>query len=518
MARKREHWGSRIGIILAVAGSAVGLGNFLRFPAKATLNGGGAFMIPYFIAFLLLGIPLMWIEWTLGRMGGRHGHGTAPGMFREIGKSRAFGFLGTMGVLGPFLILIYYMYVESWSLGYAYFSFTGKLFQASDQASFRTFLSDYQGITSGTYFNGLGAAYTFLVLTFLANFYFIWRGVRGGIETLAKYGMPALVIIGIVLAGRVLSLGTPDPTHPELSVGNALGFVWNPDFTALNNSRVWLEAAGQIFFTLSVGIGVILTYASYLKSKDDVTLSGLTAASTNEFCEVILGASIIIPAAFVFLGSAGARGVAESGIFNLGFVTTPLIFQQIPLGAAFAGLWFLLLFLAGITSSASLIQPAVAFLEDEFRLTRGKATVVLALIAFVATQPAVLLIRHGAVDELDFWGGTLFLVVFATLETILFGWVLGMKKGWHEMHQGALLRVPRAYRFIIKYVTPAFLLCLLGFWSYQQFWPTIVLKNAPEADRPSIWMVRGMILLLWIVLIGLTAVAFRRRDRKGAQS
>lgn len=514
MAQRREHWGSRIGIILAVAGSAVGLGNFLRFPGLVALNGGGAFMIPYFVAFLLLGIPLMWVEWTLGRLGGRHGHGTAPGMFHEITRSRAAGLIGTMGVVGPFLILIYYLWVESWTLGYAFFSFSGKLFQATDQAALKSFLSDYQGITRHGYVNGIGVAYLFFVLAFVANFYFIYRGVQGGIERLSRIGMPVLAVLGILLLVRVLTLGTPDPAQPELSIKNALGFVWNPDFAALGNSKVWLDAAGQIFFTLSVGIGVILTYASYLKNTDDVTLSGLTAASTNEFCEVILGGSIVIPAAFVFLGAAGARGVAEGGIFNLGFVTTPFVFAGIPLGFLFSGIWFLLLFIAGITSTVSLIQPAVAFLEDEYKVTRGKATLLLAAVAFLACQPGIFLLQHGVVDELNFWGGTVFLVVFATVETILFGWIVGINKGWYEMHQGALLRVPRVFRIVIRYVTPAYLLILLGTWSYQQFWPTIILKGAAPETKPYIWGTRALIVALWGLVVVLAAVAFRRRARR----
>lgn len=514
MAERREHWGSRIGVILAVAGSAVGLGNFLRFPAMATLNGGAVFMIPYFIAFLLLGIPLMWVEWTLGRIGGRHGHGTAPGILGEITGRRAWRYLGTIGVLGPFLILIYYMYIESWTLAYAVFSFTGKLGAVPDQASMQTFLSDYQGITRSGHFNGLGTALVFFVVTFLFNFYFIYRGIQGGIEKLSRIGMPILVVLAIILAIRVLTLGTPDPAHPELSINQALGFIWNPDFSQLGNAKVWLEATGQIFFTLSVGIGVILTYASYLKNTDDVALSGLTAASTNEFCEVILGGSIIIPAAFVFLGAAGALAVAQGGIFNLGFVTMPLIFQKIPLGGLFCGAWFLLLFIAGITSSVSLIQPAICFLEDELKLPRRRATILLAIVAFVCCLPGIFFLRHGVVDELDFWGGRLFLVVFATIEILIFGWVLGMNKGWYELHQGALLRVPRIYRFVIKYIAPLYLLVLLGVYSYQQFGPTLALQGVPEENRPWIWGTRGMIALLWAGLLVLVSIVWKRRERR----
>jgi SNF family Na+-dependent transporter len=513
MSANREQWGSKLGVILAVAGSAVGLGNFLRFPAKAVLNGGGAFMIPYFAAFLLLGVPLMWVEWTLGRMGGALGHGTAPGMFDKLdGTGRWAKYLGTIGVLGPFVILIYYMYIESWTLAYAFYSFTGHLPFSGGQESMKAFLSGYQGLARNQYFSSLLPALLFFVLTFLMNFIFIYRGVQGGIEKLSRYGMPVLLGLGLLLMVRVLSLGTPDPCLPELSIKNALGFIWNPNFSELKNAKVWIEAAGQIFFTLSVGIGVILTYASYLRKRDDVTLSGLSASATNEFCEVILGGSIVIPAAFVFLGGAsGTLAAAQSGTFNLGFVTMPLIFGQIPAGQLFSGLWFALLFIAGITSSVSLIQPAVSFLEDELGWGRRKSVLALAAVSLAACLPAIFFLGHGFVDELDFWGGTFFLVVFATIEVILFAWVYGIDRGWQEMHQGARIRIPIFYKYVIKYVTPLFLLGLLGVWSYQQFWPFIIMRGVSPADRPYQWAARIMILLMWLAIAAAVAWVWRRK-------
>ncbi len=519
MAEKREQWGSKLGVILAVAGSAVGLGNFLRFPAKAVQNGGGAFMIPYFAAFLLLGIPLMWVEWTLGRMGGQRGHGTAPGIFDRLdGAGRWAKYLGVIGVLGPFVILIYYMYIESWTLAYAWYSFTGHLPFGAGQAEMKAFLAGYQGLAGNQYFSSLGPALLFFALTFLVNFYFIYKGVRGGIEKLSKYGMPVLLGLGVLLAARVLTLGTPDPALPELSVGNALGFIWNPDFSQLLNAKVWIEAAGQIFFTLSVGIGVILTYASYLRRQDDIALSGLSASATNEFCEVILGGSIVIPAAFLFLGgAAGALDAASSGTFNLGFVTMPMIFGKIPAGFLFSGLWFSLLFIAGITSSVSLIQPAVSFLEDELGWPRRRSVLILAAVSLLACLPAILFLGHGFVDELDFWGGTFFLVVFAAIEVILFAWVYGIDRGWQEMHQGARIRIPIFYKHVIKYVTPLFLLGLLGVWSYQQFWPFIAMQGVSPADRPYQWAARALVFGLGAAIAAMVAWVWRRRGATAAR-
>ncbi|MFA5035526.1 MAG: sodium:calcium symporter, partial [Candidatus Margulisiibacteriota bacterium] len=177
MAEKRQEWGTKLGIILAVAGSAVGLGNFLRFPVQAAQNGGGAFLIPYFISFVLLGIPLMWIEWAIGRHGGLFGHGSAPFILNRLWKNRLAKYLGVVGIFGPVVIFIYYTYIESWLLGYAFFSLTGQLFAVITPAAMKDFLTAYQGLAPGS---NLMTAYVFFLITFLINFYFVYRGVQGG--------------------------------------------------------------------------------------------------------------------------------------------------------------------------------------------------------------------------------------------------------------------------------------------------------------------------------------------------
>ena len=505
----RENWGSRLGIIMAVAGSALGLGNFLRFPAKAAVNGGGAFMIPYFISLLLLGIPLMWIEWTLGRFGGGFEHGTAPGIFHSIWKKNRFiKYFGIIGIFGPLIIFVYYTYIESWTLAYSFFAISAKLSSINDQATMKSFLMGFQGLESNQFFSGLSSAYIFFLITFVLNILIIYHGIKRGIERLCKLAMPLLFIFGIILMFRVFTLGTPDAAHPTWNVSNGFGFLWNPDFSALKSAKVWLEAAGQIFFTLSVGIGVILTYSSYLSKGDDVALSGLTASATNEFAEVILGGSIIIPAAFVFFGPVDIKSIAASGVFNLGFVTMPMVLNRLPLSEIFGFLWFALLFLAGITSSVSLAQPAVAFLEDEFNLNRKKAVLIFGFVSFILCQPAIFFLGKGVVDELDFWGGTFFLVLFALIETILFAWVFGMDKAWDEMHKGADMRIPAIYKFIIKYITPLFLIFILGVWFWQQWVPIILMKNVAADNFSYILFTRIGLILVFLVLAILVKLAW----------
>ena len=497
---------------MAVAGSAIGLGNFLRFPAKAAVNGGGAFMIPYFVSLLLLGIPLMWIEWTLGRYGGGFGHGTAPGIFHSVWqKNRFIKYFGVIGIFGPLIIFIYYTYIESWTLAYSFFSLIGKYDRLTDQASMKNFLSGFQGIEENEYFHSLDTAYFFFLVTFAANLAVIYHGIKGGIEKFCKWALPVLFVFAIALFIRVVTLGTPDINKPDWNINNGFGFLWNPDFSALKSAKVWLEAAGQIFFTLSVGIGVILTYASYLPKGDDVVLSGTTAAATNEVAEVILGGSIIIPAAFVFFGPVDIQTIAQSGVFNLGFVTMPLVLNQLPLSHIFGFFWFFLLFLAGITSSVSLAQPAIAFMEDEFDISRRKAVVIFGIVSFILCQPAIFFLKNGVVDELDFWGGTFFLVVFALIEVILFSWVFGMEKAWDEIHKGADIRVPRIYKFIIKYVTPSFLLFILGMWFWQEWIPIIFMKNVAPENHLYVLATRIGLLSMFGILAILVKIAWSRK-------
>jgi SNF family Na+-dependent transporter len=510
--RIRDSWGTRLGIIMAVAGSAVGLGNFLRFPGKVAANGGGAFMIPYFISLLLLGIPLMWIEWTLGRYGGGYEHGTAPGIFHSVWKKNRFiKYFGVIGIFGPLVIFIYYSYIESWTLAYSFFALTGQYAQAQDQASMKSFLSAFQGLEQNSYFQGIGTAYTFFVITFILNVIVIYYGIRKGIERLCNIAMPILLFFGVILLVRVITLGTPDLAKPDWNIANGFGFLWNPDFSALKSAKVWIEAAGQIFFTLSVGIGVILTYASYLSKGDDVALSGLSAAGANEFAEVILGGSIVIPAAFVFFGPVDIQNIARSGVFNLGFVTMPLVLGKLPLANIFGFLWFFLLFLAAITSAVSLAQPAIAFLEDEFAIDRKKAVSIFGSVVFVLCQPAIFFLGNGVVDELDFWGGTFFLVVFATIETLLFGWVFGMKSAWDEIHRGAQMKIPKIYRFIIKYITPAFLFLIMGAWFYQEWIPVIFMENVSPENRIYILATRLGLIILFVILAVLVKLAWRKK-------
>jgi SNF family Na+-dependent transporter len=510
----REAWASRIGLILAMAGNAIGLGNFLRFPVQAAQNGGGAFMIPYFIALLLLGIPLMWVEWAIGRRGGQFHYGSAAGAFgalcRSRGSSTVANYLGALGISIPIAFAIYYNYVESWTLAYSTFSITGKYFGILDRASMVNFLESFQGLEVSEHFASIATALIFFLITLGINVYVLSRSVAEGIERLAKIAMPTLFIFALILVVRVLTLGTPDPAKPENSVYNGFGYLWNPDFSQITKAGPWLAAAGQIFFTLSIGTGAILTYASYMKRKDDMALTGLTTSITNEFAEVICGGSIAIPVAVAFFGLTETTEIAQSGGFNLGFTAMPIIFQKLPLGQIFGAMWFLLLFFAGITSSVALCSPAMAFLQDQMKMSRQKAAAIVGAVLLVCGLPVVLFLGHGFLDEMNFWAGTFGLVVFAAIEAILFAWVFGIKKAWAEINEGADIRIPSVFRFIIQYVTPVYLIGLLVFWGVQDGIPVLLMEGKPTADIPYLWGARLMMLGLTVIAVVLIARAYKR--------
>jgi len=524
--RQNEYWSSRIGVILAVAGSAVGLGNFLRFPGLAAQYGSGAFMIAYFISLILLGIPICWIEWTLGRYAGRFGYHSSPGIFCVLVRHPFGKYIGVLGILIPLVIFMYYVYIEAWCLGYATFMFTRKLELGNDIKEYVKFWSSFVGADSdGLAFSKThNQAVLFLGLVFALNFYFIYKGLVRGIEAFCKYAVPILMLLGILVLIRVLTLGTPDPNRPELNVNNALGFMWNPGnvWAQLKNPQLWLAAAGQIFFSLSVGFGVVITYASYLRQDDDVVLSGLSASSANEFCEVALGGMITVPAAYLFFGAAGIVG---QGTFSLGFNVLPMVFSKMPAGYFFGGLFFLLLFLAAITSSLSMLQPGIAFLEEGLGLNRRQSTALLGLITGLGTLFVVYFSKDlKALDTLDFWVGTVCIYIMASILAITYGWILGIDKAWQETHRGAEMRIPAFFKLIIKYVTPSYLITIFALfvvfkvvgWNPQtgQIAPTpyvqdLISNNGSPVARLSATLIIVVALFLTI----LVATAGRRWNK-----
>ncbi len=524
MARTKERWGTRLGVILAVAGSAVGLGNFLRFPGTAAQNGGGTFMVPYFCALLLLGIPICWAEWTLGKRGGQLGYHSCPAILGQLGGSRIWRYLGVMGLLMPTIVYMYYVLVESWTLAYAGYYLFGRLDLGSDPSQYPArssqFFTNLVGLDQDGFMlqGGLHPSVIFWMIAFGVNFCLIYRGISKGIEKFCNVAMPIMVLCAGAVLIRVLTLGTPDPAHPDQNVLNGLGFMWNPKpigsahsaLSALADPKVWLAAAGQVFFTLSVGFGVIMNYASYLGPKDDVVLSSLTASATNEFFEVCLGGLITIPAAFIFLGAAGAVG----GTFGLGFNTLPVVFAYMPAGRWFGFIWFTMLFLAAVTSSISLLQPVIAFLEEALGVGRRASVTILGLITALGCLFLIYFSKDlAALDTMDFWMAQLGIFILGTIEVVVLAWVFGARRAHWVACQGAELHPPSwVFTVLMRCITPLCLLTVFGAWCY--LYAGDYLRSLARGGVPLAAV--GIIATVLLFMLILVHLAGRRWDRADA--
>ena len=508
-SENKEQWGSKLGVILAVAGSAVGLGNFLRFPGQAAANGGGAFLIPYFCALFLLGIPIGWAEWSMGRYGGKKGLHSAPAIMGLFAKGSMGRYLGIVGVLIPLGVAFYYTFLETWTFGYFLKYLTGGVgvdvnASVADQVSassafYRSFTGAEQDgvlITGDSKFT-----LTSWVVVFAVNMWFVFRGLSKGIEKFCSYAMPAMAIIAVGVLIRVLTLGTPDPSMPEQNVINGLGYVWNPNYSKLGEAQTWLAAAGQIFFSLSVGFGVIINYASYMKKNDDVALSGLTSAATNELFEVGFGGMITLTAAFVFLGVSGTTAAVATGSFSLGFATLPVVFAHMgALGNVIGAAWFFMLFLAAITSSLSMYQPAVALMKEALGWSHGKATTSIAILGTIGAALTLWFTQNGSYwNTMDFWVGTLLIFVMAGVQIIYFSWVFGLERGWKEIHNGAAIQIPTVFKVVMKYIAPAYLIIVFVMFCIQNLGASLTAAWATTGSRMAILTIVGLIIFLLAV-------------------
>ena len=560
---KTDSWNSNLGVMLAVAGSAVGFGNFLRFPGLAAQYGGGAFMIAYFVSFLLLGIPISWVEWSIGRRGGSLGGHSTASIFYRLSGSPAWKYLGLAGVLAPLALCMYYIYLEAWTLGYAWHTAVGDLsFSHAEQYS--AFFNSFVGMeANGQVFNGQSSTLIFFGIVLLLNFYLIFRGISKGIEWFCKWSMPVLLITCVIILVRVLTIGTPDAAYPNRSISEGLGYMWNPDkimlvdattgktldmvpaaatpeqkaelvaatqhdhpaaqvrekhitlWSGLLNPELWLAAAGQVFFSLSVGFGTVCTYASYIRRHKDVALGSLTANMANAATEIGLAGMMIIPAAVGFLGVAAA---ATTNIFGLGFNVLPQVFNSMPGGQLFGTLFFFLLFIAAITSAISMLQPGVAFLEEFWGLKRVQSISLLALLLTCGTLMVAWFTEDLiALDTMDFWFGNLSLYLTTGLYLYLFCVVWGSNRGLAELRHGSTLQLPRPVAFFITWVTPVIMLTIFASWCYR----TLFVEHNYHIENLLNLKAGAVIPLLWTLLVTIfmafvihTSPAFHKRHHK----
>lgn len=433
--KKRENFSSKLGIIVATAGSALGLGNIYRFPCEAGANGGGAFLIVYLAIALLIGTPLMISEFIIGR----RAKSNPIGAFRTLsGKRSAWPVVGYLGVGCAFLILAFYTTVAGWTLGYLGKSIAGHFNgQNLDQIQ-----AQFASFTNHPWLP-LVCQLAFLALTALV----VARGVKDGIEKYSKILMPMLLVIMVVLCVKSLTLS---------GAGEGMRFFFNPDFSKING-RVLISALGQSFFSLSIGMGALITYGSYISKKDNMTSSAVGVVLADTLVAVLAGI-VIFPAAFTF-------GIKPEAGASLAFTTLPMVFQQMTGGYFFCLIFFLLLVIATLTSTISLLEVIVAALTEETKLSRTKAAILGALGTAVIGVLATLSFRAGSplhlggrsvFDLLDHITAMYFMPLGGLLIVLFVGWRMKRRDSLDELTNGGTLKagLAKAILFIVKYIAP----------------------------------------------------------------
>ncbi len=385
----REKWSSSIGFILASIGSAVGIGNIWRFPYMVGENGGGAFLIPYLIAVFLFGLPLMILEFALGR----HFKTSVVSAFSIIGKKFRLAGIFLVFIMG--MIVSYYLVITGWVLAYSFF------FVFGIPMTFSSFTDSYYPLL-------------FFLIAGVISFIVVRAGVRQGIEKLSTYLIPLLFAMLLMLVIFALSL-------PGAARG--IEFYLTPDFAKLADPLVWTAAFGQAFFSLGVGTGIMLTYGSYMRDESIVKSAGIITVS--DLVVAMLGGFVVFPIVFSY-GLDPASGV------KLAFVTLPPIFQAMSYGAIIGAAFFLLLFFAAITSAVSMVEVPVATLIDSYGFERKKATSMVTIVILLVGLPSALsysplklaLFGTPILDINDFAFGTIGIIAAGLVLTIVGGWYL----------------------------------------------------------------------------------------------
>ena len=434
----RGNFGSRLGVILASAGSAVGLGNIWRFPTEVGRNGGAAFILVYLCCVFLLALPVMISEFIVGRSS----RSNTVGAYRTLAPGKPWVVAGFMGVLGGILVLSFYSVVAGWTLHYTIQSFGLKLMGNQDFGEvFNTFVTNPR--------KPLVYQFVFLLLTHFV----VARGVESGIERFSKVMMPVLLVIILLLSCFSLTLpGARD----------GLAFLLKPDFSKVT-TKVVLSAMGQAFFSLSVGIGCLATYASYFKRETRLVNSALSVCAIDSMVAILSG-FIIFPAAF------SVAGVQVDSGPGLVYITLPhvfnMVFENIPfIGYLFSGLFYILLLLAALTSTISMHEIATAFFRENYKLSRRVSATVVTLICLLLGTACCL--SFGPWSEVKIWGMGFFdLFDFLTakfmmplggiLITMFVEWYLDRKLVVDELTNGGTLKVRGLgfLLFLVRWVAP----------------------------------------------------------------
>ena len=471
----REQWSGQLGFLMAAIGSAIGLGNIWRFPGVAYSNGGGAFMIPYIIALLAVGVPVLLLDYALGH---RY-RGSSPAVFRRV--SARFEWLGWWHVVICFVIMTYYVVIVAWALRYTVFSLT--IAWGEDAAGF---FNEYIGL--GTISEAGVPAYSArpiagvvvpLVLVWAYGLYVVARGVSRGVERANRIFLPVLVVMFLMLVVRAMLL--PGAT-------DGLNTLFTPDWGKLGDYRVWMAAFGQIFFSLSIGFGIMLTYASYLKPKSNLTGTALVAGFANSSFEILAGIGVF--SAIGFMAHQGGVSVSEvEGLTGpiLSFVTFPKIISMMPGGPLFGVLFFSSLVLAGVTSLLSLLQVVSGGLQDKFGWSPARSALVLGVPA-TAISLVLFGTRSGLnnLDIVDNFINSVGVVSSAILFAVLCA-VAGPRLGVLRAHINSVssVKVPKLWEPLVGIVIPVVLFVMMAMSIVQ------VLKQGYESYPSSYVLIFG---------------------------
>lgn len=431
---KRDGFGTKLGIITAAAGSAIGLGNIYRFPCELGNNGGAAFLLVYLMVVIFLGVPVMLSELVIGR----RTQTNSVGAFRKLAPKTAWPLVGYMGVLGGYLIFAFYSTVSGWTLEYIVKAVTNS-FKGKDIAMLE---QDFAAFHNMGWRNVIWQA-IFIALTGFV----VFRGIKNGIEKTSKVLMPILLLILIVLGIRSVTL--PGATE-------GLTFLFKPDFSKITGD-VLINALGQGFFSLSLGMGVLITYGSYVKKSDNLTSTAFSVVLADTLIALLAGI-VIFPAAFSF-------GINPEAGMGLVFNTIPMIFNQMASGYVFCIVFFVLLAIAALTSTISLLEVVVAYISEERHISRKWATVWACLGSMALGCFASLSLMDGTpfklagktvFDLLDFITSNIMLPIGGVLISIFVGWKLGKSKFFAEISNEGMLKSPMksVIFFIVKYLAP----------------------------------------------------------------
>ncbi len=446
--QKRETWGSRTGFIMAAVGSAIGLGNIWRFPYMVYDNGGGAFLIPYFVAMLAAGIPLMILEFALGQKF----KGSAPKVFSSISKK--WEWLGWWQVMVSFVIITYYVVVIAWAINYFFLAF----YQGWTAAPKDFFYGSFLGLTDSPL--NLGGVQTSIFLATAAawacSFLAVFTGVKSGIERINKIFMPLLFILVFIFIGRGLML--PGATE-------GLNWLFKPDFSATMDGKVWADAFGQIFYTLSIGFAIMLSYASYLPEDSDINNNACMTVFINCGFSVLSGIMI-----FSVLGyMAQQQGVpvsevAGSGV-GLAFITLPTAINLMPIPVFFGTLFFLALCVAGLSSMISLNEVVVSALMDKLGTSRKKAAALSCSIGFVVslaftTGGGLLLL-----DIVDHFINNFGVLIGGLIEIVFVVWFCNIDELRIHANSTSEIKVGMLWTNSLRFLVPA----MLGFMLISNF-------------------------------------------------